>query len=98
MFSFSSRIVYAKEEYRPQLLLYYTPTCPYSMKVVRFLNSIHKKIALVDVRNNPQAKRELIEYGGKSQIPCLFIDEKPLYEADKIIDWLSKHNDLLENT
>ena len=33
----------------------------------------------------------LIEHGGKEQVPCLFIDGKPLYESLDIIAWLEEH-------
>ena len=51
-----------------------------------------------DVMHDVGAKKELIEKGGKAQVPCLFIEGKPLYESDHIIFWLSEHSDSLENS
>ena len=31
---------------------------------------------------------ELIRVGGKQQVPCLFIDVKPMYESLDIVEWL----------
>ena len=31
---------------------------------------------------------ELIRVGGKQQVPCLFIDGKPMYESMDIVEWL----------
>ena len=31
---------------------------------------------------------ELIRVGGKQQVPCLFIDGKPMYESLDIVEWL----------
>ncbi|MBE6736814.1 MAG: NrdH-redoxin, partial [Ruminococcaceae bacterium] len=36
-------------------------------------------------------RRRLIEVGGYEQVPCLFIDGKPMYESLDIIDWLKAH-------
>lgn len=78
------------------LLLYYTSYCPYSQKVLSYLNKIHKTLPMRNLGNVPKAKEELKEIGGKMQVPCLIIDGHPLYESDAIIDWLSKHQSELE--
>ena len=49
------------------------------------------EIPLSDITSNPEAAEKLIEVGGKRQVPCLFIDGKPLYESDDIIAWLNKN-------
>ena len=49
------------------------------------------EIPLSDITNDPEAVEKLIEVGGKRQVPCLFIDGKPLYESDDIIAWFSKN-------
>jgi glutaredoxin len=41
-----------------------------------------------DIRKNEDDRKRLIEVGGKEQVPCLFIDGKPMYESDDIIAWL----------
>ena len=41
-----------------------------------------------DTMQNPSFRQELLEVGGKTQVPCLFIDGKPLYESDDIIDYM----------
>ena len=41
-----------------------------------------------DTMQNPNFRQELLEVGGKTQVPCLIIDGKPLYESDDIIDYL----------
>lgn len=49
------------------------------------------EIPLSDITSNLEAAEKLIEVGGKRQVPCLFIDGKPLYESDDIIAWLNKN-------
>ena len=48
-------------------------------------------IDLVDIRANPENNKELIEIGGKDQVPMLLIDGKPLYESSDIIKWLKEN-------
>lgn len=88
------RLVVQQE--KPTLNLYYSSHCPYSKKVLNYLYVIHKKVPTTDVQNNPEAKEYLKTHGGLMQVPCLFIDGKPLYESDDIIQWLSEHQDLLD--
>ncbi len=72
-----------------KLELYYRPGCPFCRKVLHFIDS--NKIQDVkhkDIVANPAFATELINAGGKSQVPCLFIDGEPLYESDDIIERL----------
>ena len=84
------------QQERPVLVLYYSPACPYSQKVLKYLQQIHRTVPMKSVVNNPDAKKELKEYGGKMQVPCLLIDGKPLYESNSIIQWLSQHQESLD--
>ena len=44
-----------------------------------------------NILTDSQAKLELLEIGGKTQVPCLVIDGKALYESDDIINWLEQN-------
>jgi glutaredoxin len=78
------------------LLLYYTPHCPYSQKVLKYLKKIHKQLPMKNLWDDPQGKEELRAVGGKAQVPCLVINGKAMYESDAIIEWLSQHQNELE--
>lgn len=74
------------------LSLYYYPTCPYCRKVTRFIDKNDlDQIELKNINQDQKAEKELIEIGGKRQVPCLFIDGKALYESDEIINWLKSN-------
>ncbi len=75
----------------PSLILFYRPTCPYCQKVLAFIKSHEIAVEMKDISRDPSLRDELITQGGKSQVPCLLIDNKPLYESDDIIDWLKKN-------
>lgn len=70
--------------------LYINPKCPYCIKVLKFMkrNNITLPIKNVESVKN---KQELISIGGKSQVPCLVIDGKALYESNDIISYLETH-------
>ena len=82
---------------RPSLMLYYSNYCPYSQKVLHYLKKIHKTVPMKNVMDDPQYKKELSEIGDQLLVPCLVIDGKAVYDADAIIDWLSKHQDQLDS-
>ncbi len=74
------------------LVLYYYPTCPYCRKVTKFIDRNDlDQIELKNINQDQKAESELIEVGGKRQVPCLFIDDEPLYESDDIISWLKSN-------
>lgn len=79
------------------LVLYYTTYCPYSQKVLKYLNKIHKQLPMKNLANDPLAKEELKKVGGKMQVPCLVIDGTAMYESNEIIHWLSLHQDELKS-
>ena len=48
------------------------------------------KIEIVNINEDREAMKELIQNGGKRQVPCLFHDGKYLYESNDIIEFLKK--------
>jgi glutaredoxin len=74
------------------LTLYYFSTCPYCKKVLNVIDENDlDQIELKNINQDQEAEEELIEVGGKRQVPCLFIDGEPLYESDDIVDWLKSN-------
>jgi glutaredoxin len=71
-----------------KLELFMKPTCPYCIKVMNFMSENNITIPLRDIVADESAAETLIAIGGKRQVPCLFIDGKPLYESGDIIEWL----------
>lgn len=75
-----------------KLELFMFETCPYCQRVMREIESSGRTdIELHNIHENYLDKVRLIEEGGKEQVPCLFIDGKPMYESLDIIDWLRAH-------
>ena len=73
------------------LILYYSPACPFCKKVTDFMEKHSIQLKLVDRDFSPKDRQALIDIGGKPQVPCLVIDGKAMYESDDIIAWLTSH-------
>lgn len=75
------------------LKLYYKPTCPFCQKVLQYADEAGIELDLMDIVDDPALADELIEKGGKRQVPFL-VDEdnnKEMYESDDIISYLKKN-------
>lgn len=49
----------------PTLVLYVRPTCPYCIKVLRFMEGNGLELATRDISSDPAARDELVAVGGK---------------------------------
>lgn len=76
-----------------KLELYKRDTCPYCVRVMKAIDNmgIADKVEMKDIQTDPENLKQLIAVGGKQQVPCLFIDGKPLYESTDIIHWLQEN-------
>ena len=74
----------------PKLEYYYKKTCPFCLKVTKFINKndLKDKIEFKDIEEKEEYVNELVSVGGSKQVPCLFIDGKPMYESSDIIAYL----------
>ena len=74
------------------LRLYQFRACPFCIKVRRHLHRLNVPVALVEAGQGTAAREELLEQGGKKQVPCLRIDSAEgvqwLYESSAIIEYL----------
>ncbi|MGI6117426.1 MAG: glutaredoxin family protein [Bilifractor sp.] len=75
-----------------KLELFKMDTCPYCRKVMRFIEESNiTDIEMHDIIQSRADQERLVREGGMDQVPCLFIDGKPMYESDDIIAWLKDH-------
>ena len=76
-----------------ELSLYYSPTCPYCLKVLRFME---EKGIVIDLKSTMDAGnlKTLLSIGKMNQVPCLFIEGEPLYESDDIVSYLMDRFDI----
>ena len=74
------------------LKLYMFSTCPFCKKVLREIEASGRNdVELCNIHESEEHRNTLISVGGKEQVPCLFVDGKPMYESDDIVAWLKAH-------
>lgn len=74
------------------LELFKRDSCPYCQRVMNYIASVGRQdVVYRDISLSREALRQLVDIGGKRQVPCLFIDGEPLYESLDIIRWLETH-------
>ncbi len=75
------------------LNLYIKTHCPYSVRVLEANEVIKAPLQILDIYANPDLKPELLNKGGKTQVPYLEDTETgvSLYESIDIIEYLKTH-------
>lgn len=75
-----------------KLELFKMDTCPFCRKVFRAIEQMGRTdIEMHDINRSAEDRERLVREGGKLQVPCLFIDGRPLYESDDIVKWLMEN-------
>jgi len=75
------------------LVLYGRASCPYCIRVYRELERLDVGLELRDTGGGSAHRQELRERTGRTQVPCLFIDDQPLFESADIVAWLRAYSD-----
>ena len=71
--------------------LFVGTTCRFCKKVEDFMKENNIDIPLANINEDREAMLELMDKGGKRQIPCLYHDGEYLYESDDIIAYLKEN-------
>lgn len=72
--------------------LYYKESCPFCKRVTRFMDNVGVTCEMKDTLVSDNAE-ELMEIGGKTQVPCMIIDGNPMYESMDIINYVKNRVD-----
>jgi len=72
------------------LTLYFKPACPFCQRVLQMAENLNVTFDLKDISEDETARAELIEKGGKEQVPYLVDTDKDvaMYESSDIIDYI----------
>jgi glutaredoxin 3 len=81
-----------------KLELFYFKECPYCQTVLNEIDKLKlkKTIHFLNTRENISFKERLLKVTGKTQVPCLFIDDKPMFESADIVIWLRENSQHLK--
>lgn len=81
--------VVAEEKTMPKLTLYMQPSCPYCQRVLSVVKSININVEMKDT-TNPENRAYLVSRTNRATVPCLFIDDEPMFESKIIIEYLKE--------
>ena len=77
------------DEQTKNMALYQFQQCPFCVKTRRQIHRLALNIEKRDARNDPQWNHELINDGGKYQVPCLKITA-----ADGSVQWMYESTEI----
>lgn len=73
------------------LKLFVKKSCPYCIKVTEYMKDHEIEVELADIEADPSNREELLQKGGKVQVPMLLINGEAMYESDDIIAWFGNN-------
>ena len=73
------------------MILYHFESCPYCVKVRNAVSELAMELEMRDTRANDAYREELLSLTGKTQVPCLVVDGKPMHESDDIVNYLKEN-------
>jgi glutaredoxin 3 len=78
--------------------LYYDPACPFCQRVLQMGENLGVTFDLKDTSEDEAFANELVEKGGKRQVPFLVDTEKDIsmYESSDIIDYIRENKPKVE--
>ena len=76
----------------PQIVLYQFPECPYCVRVLKVIDELSLDIPQRNTRRNREWRDDLKRRTGRTQVPCLFIDGKAMFESLDIVAYLNQHH------
>ena len=79
------------------MALYHYDSCPYCARTRHAIQQLTTNVELRNIQHVNQHRQDLIQGGGKKQVPCLRIKHENgaiqwLYESDDIINFLKQIN------
>lgn len=80
----------------PKLELFKYDTCPFCVRVMDHIQKLNIKVEMRDIMMDSSSLQRLQGDTGRRTVPCLYIDNKPMFESADIMAWLSENSDKLE--
>ncbi len=74
-----------------QLVLFGHDYCGYCVRVNRALERLGVEVEQRNLLVDPAHRQQLRARTSRTQVPCLFIDDVPLFESLDIIAWLEAY-------
>ena len=78
-----------------KLEYFYFDGCPFCSMVEREIKSLNIKVDYCDIYGDSAHLDRLVKDTGRRTVPCLYIDDEPMFESRDIIQWLKQNQDKL---
>ncbi|MFG1493614.1 glutaredoxin family protein [Halobacteriovorax sp. GFR7] len=79
-----------------KLEFFYYTGCPFCHRVMDVIDQLGINLTYCDIMNDTSALERHIKTTGRRTVPCLYIDDKPMFESQDIINWLVQNKDKLK--
>ncbi len=76
----------------PKLALYYFESCPFCVMVNNLISQLNLDVEMRDIFTNQDHLNKLMADTGKRTVPCLYIDDNPMFESSDIMAWLEENS------
>lgn len=80
----------------PKLELFKYDTCPFCVRVMHHISQLNVKVEMKDIMMDAANLQRLVNDTGRRTVPCLYIDNEPMFESSDIMAWLTENSDKLE--
>ncbi len=81
-----------------KLELFYYAQCPFCHMVVSHIKKLDltEKIIFKNTLEDPANRDFHMKTTGRTTVPCLYIDGKPMFESRDIMEWLTQNKDKIK--
>lgn len=80
----------------PRLELFYYDSCPFCQIVLEVIDDLSLAVEMRDITKSKEQLNRLVSDTGRRTVPCMYIDNKPMFESQDIIRWLKQNKDQLQ--
>ena len=79
-----------------KLELFYYDACPFCAYVLNEIKRLQVNVEYKNILENEENLNRLVNDTGRRTVPCLYIDNKPMFESRDIVQWLEENADKIK--
>ena len=79
-----------------KLEFFYYDACPFCQRVKSIISDLNIKLDYCDISTDNASLERLMTDTGRRTVPCLYINNKPMFESADIANWLKDNVEKLE--
>jgi len=80
----------------PKLELFYYEECPFCQFVLQTIKKLNILVEYKNIREDSANLNKLLNDTGRRTTPCLYINNRPMFESSDIVSWLNQQLENLE--